>query len=67
METKRGGVINLLPDNLNKIGVEYVEVSYSLHCSLNYVFLSFFFSFFFTDMGQVFNIRLLHIYICFFS
>ena len=28
METERGGVICLLPDNLNEIGVEYVEVSY---------------------------------------
>ena len=47
METKRnwceyifgfGGVINLLsshniPDNLSEIGVEYVEVRHSLHCS----------------------------------
>ena len=28
VETERGGVISLLPDNLSKIGVEYVEVSY---------------------------------------
>ena len=45
VEIERGGVISLFPDNLSEIGVEYVEVSYSLHCSLNYVFLSFFFLF----------------------
>ena len=28
VETERGGVISLLPDNLSEIGVEYVEVSY---------------------------------------
>ena len=33
VEIERGGVINLLPDNLSEIGVEYVKVSYSLHCS----------------------------------
>ena len=27
VETKRGGVISLLPDNLSEIGVEYVEVA----------------------------------------
>ena len=26
LEIERGGVINLLPDNLSEIGVEYVEV-----------------------------------------
>ena len=33
VEIEQGGVINLLPDNLSEIGVEYVKVSYSLHCS----------------------------------
>ena len=38
VETEQGGVISLfsshnIPDNLREIGVEYVEVSYSLHCS----------------------------------
>ena len=27
VEIERGGVINLLPDNLSEIGVEYVEVA----------------------------------------
>ena len=27
VETERGGVISLLPDNLSEIGVEYVEVA----------------------------------------
>ena len=55
VEIERGGVINLLPDNLNEIGVENVEVSYSLHCSLNYVFLfSFLFSLFLYRSGAGF-------------
>ena len=54
VETKRGGVINLLPDNLSEIGVEYVEVSYSLHCSLNYVFLFLFFFVFLYRYGAGF-------------
>ena len=69
VETKRGGVISLLPDNLNKIGVEYFKVSYSLHCSLNYVFL---FLFFFPFSLQIWGRFLIvgcyiYIYICFFS
>ena len=55
VEIERGGVISLLPDNLNEIGVENVEVSYSLHCSLNYVFLfSFLFSLFLYRSGAGF-------------
>ena len=47
VEIERGGVINLLPDNLSEIGVEYVKVSYSLHCSY-WIIRLFFFFFFFT-------------------
>ena len=43
VETKCGGVINLLPDYLSEIGVEYVKVSYSLHCSYWIIHLFFFF------------------------
>ena len=65
VETEWGGVISLLPDNLNEIGVENVEVSYQLASWILSFFFLFFFSFFFTDMGQVFNIWLLYIYVSF--
>ena len=43
VEIEQVGVISLLPDNLSEIGVEYDEVSYSLHCSYWIICLFFFF------------------------
>ena len=41
VETERGGVISLLPDNLSEIGVEYVEVAIYI-----YIYVLFFFGIF---------------------
>ena len=48
-----------IPDNLSKISVEYIEVSYSLHCSYWIICLFFFFFLFWSSKN---HFQMIYIY-----